>query len=255
LSFAKKNGCRAPFLYVKIEVMENLNLLTGLLFTLVTGVTIYFFYSAVPAGMASRKFGIIVLCWIVLQSILTQSGFYLKTNSVPPRIFLLFVPPLFLILVMFLTVSGRNFMDSLDARKLTLLHIIRVPVEIVLYLLFLDKQVPQLMSFAGGNLDILSGLSAPVIYYLIFSSGKAGHRLLLTWNFICLGLLLWIVVRAAMSVPTPFQRLAFDQPNLAILHFPYSLLPCCIVPLVFFSHLAIIRRLTTGKATLTAIHS
>ena len=34
-----------------------------------------------------------------------------------------------------------------------------------------------------------------------------------------------------------FQQFAFDQPNLAILQFPFSWLACCVVPLVLFSHL------------------
>ena len=59
----------------------------------------------------------------------------------------------------------------------------------------------------------------------------------------CLGLLANIVVNALLSTPTPIQKFAFDQPNIAILNFPFSWLPTFIVPIVLFGHLASIRQL------------
>jgi hypothetical protein len=126
---------------------------------------------------------------------------------------------------------------------MTLLHIVRIPVEIVLFWLFLYKVVPELMTFSDRNLDILSGLTAPLVYYFGFSKRRLNPKLMLSWNIICLGLLINIVVHAIFAAPFPFQQLAFDQPNIAVLYFPFVWLPCCIVPLVFFSHLASIRQL------------
>jgi hypothetical protein len=61
---------------------------------------------------------------------------------------------------------------------------------------------------------------------------------------ICLGLLINIVSNAILSAPFPFQQFAFDQPNIAVLYFPFIWLPCCVVPLVLLSHLAAIRQLS-----------
>jgi hypothetical protein len=48
----------------------------------------------------------------------------------------------------------------------------------------------------------------------------------------------------------PFQQFAFDQPNIAVLYFPFIWLPSCVVPLVLLSHLAAIRQLSNyGKKT------
>ncbi|MDZ7899625.1 MAG: hypothetical protein U5N85_16590 [Arcicella sp.] len=69
-------------------------------------------------------------------------------------------------------------------------------------------------------------------------------KTLLAWNVICLILLLNIVINAAPSAPLPIQQFAFDQPNIAILYFPFNLLPSVVVPLVLFSHLVAIRRLS-----------
>jgi hypothetical protein len=103
--------------------------------------------------------------------------------------------------------------------------------------------MPELATFEGRNFDILSGLTAPFIWYYGFIKKKLKKGWLLAWNFICLGLLLNIVVHAVLSVPTPFQQLAFDQPAIAVLYYPFILLPAVIVPLVLFAHLVSIRQL------------
>jgi len=56
------------------------------------------------------------------------------------------------------------------------------------------------------------------------------------WNFIALGLLLNIVTNAILSAPFAFQKFAFDQPNIAVLYFPFSWLPAYIVSTVLFGH-------------------
>ena len=119
----------------------------------------------------------------------------------------------------------------------------RIPVELTLLWLFLYKAVPELMTFEGRNFDILSGLSAPIIYYFGFVKKQLSSKIILLWNFICLGLLFNIVIHAILSAPFYFQQFAFNQPNIALLYFPFVWLPACIVPLVLFSHLVSIRRI------------
>jgi hypothetical protein len=128
---------------------------------------------------------------------------------------------------------------------------IRIPVEIVLFLLAANKTIPELMTFSGRNFDIISGITAPIIYLLCFRGNQLRNpRLLLAWNFICLGLLLNIVMNAILSAPFPFQKFAFAQPNIAILYFPFSWLPLFIVVVVLFSHLVALSRLLKSHEVL-----
>jgi hypothetical protein len=129
-------------------------------------------------------------------------------------------------------------------KKLTILHTVRIPVEIVLFYLFTYKTIPELMTFEGRNLDILSGITAPFVFYFGFIRKKMHHKAILIWNVVCLALLLNIVINAILSAPFQFQQFAFDQPNIAVLYFPFIWLPCCVVPLVVLSHLAAIRQLS-----------
>ncbi len=204
--------------------------------------TIYLLYKATQQ---SKGFLILISSWLILQSILGISGFYQVTNSEIPRFQLLLLPPLFFIIIQFCTRRGRAFIDRLDIKILTIIHIVRLPIEVVLYWLFIAKAVPQLMTFEGRNFDIIAGTTAPIIYYFGFVKTMLNKSILFVWNILCLGLLINIVVNGLLSAPSPFQQFGFEQPNVAILHFPFMFLPACIVPIILFSHLVSIRQLRT----------
>lgn len=186
-----------------------------------------------------------ILIWLSIQAGLSLTGIYSNSPmAIPPRIILLGIAPAILtIILIFTTRKGKLFIDRLSMQMLTYVHIVRIPVELVLYGLFLNGAVPELMTFEGRNFDILAGITAPFIGFFGIGQSKMGRASLLAWNFICLALLLNIIVNAVLSTPSPFQKFAFDQPNLAILNFPFSWLPVFIVPLVLFAHLAAIRKL------------
>ena len=132
-------------------------------------------------------------------------------------------------------------------KALTIFHVIRIPVEIVLFWLFVYKTIPQAMSFEGRNFDILSGLSAPLVYYLGFIKKQLNKPVLIAWNIICIGLLLNVVSSAVLSLPGRFQQFGFEQPNTAVGYFPYLLLPAVLVPLALFANAAVIRQLLANK--------
>lgn len=221
-------------------MMENVPVALGLAFGLTTGVTVWLFYRA--AHRSRLTLGA-VLAWLLLQAGLALSGYYALTTPMPPRVLLAVAPPLLLTLGLLGSSTGRGYLDRLRSDYLTLLHTVRLPVELVLLGLFHYGAVPQLMTFEGDNWDIFSGLSAPVMYLLVFRWQRLGTGALLAWNGLCLALLVNIVVRAVLPVPSPVQQLAFEQPNVAVLHFPFIWLPACVVPLVLIANLATIRQL------------
>lgn len=225
---------------VKQITMGTLPLYVSLTLVLVTALTGWLFYKA--SGY-SKAVLIILLAWLFIQAVVALTGFYQNTSVLPPRFLFAIGPPLLLVVFLFLTRRGRRFIESLNLETLTLLHIIRVPVEIVLFWIFLHKGIPEVMTFEGRNLDIISGLTAPVIYYLGFVNRKLSPGTILAWNLVCLALLVNIVTTAILSTPYPFQKFGFDQPNVAIFYFPFVWLPAMIVPVVLLSHLAGIRKL------------
>ena len=165
-------------------------------------------------------------------------------EAVPPYLLLFGIfPALLMIAAVFLTAKGKAWIDRTDLCTLTYFHSMRIPVEIMLYVLFHFGVMSVYITYEGTNFDLFSGITAPVIAYYAFRNEKLKTRLLLWWNIICLILLFNVVITAVFALPTPFQKLAFDQPNVAVLYFPFNLLPTIVVPLVFFAHLIAIRRL------------
>lgn len=230
--------------------MQFLTTLLPAGFILTTLLATYIFYRA---ANRSRRVLLVLGGWMIAQGLLSLTGFYQINQASPPRLIFLVLPPVTFFFASFIFPAGRKFIDSLQPALLTILHIVRIPVEFILYGLFLNKEVPQLMTFAGGNYDIVSGLTAPLIYYFGFIRKKVSSQFLLGWNLVCLGLLLFIVRRAIFSAPSPFQQLAFDQPNIAIQHFPYTWLPGVLVPLVMFSHLVMIRKFIISFTKIKAV--
>ena len=232
-------------------MIENLPAYISIIFGLTTIATLLLFYQAIKKS-AYKKANTILLgliVWLLVQAVLTIKNIYnSSTTSIPPKILVIgILPTIITIIFLFVTTKGRQFIDSLPLINITYLNVIRIPVELVLVWLCINKAVPQLMTFEGRNFDIISGITAPFIAYFGFTKQKLSRQVILIWNFICLVLLLNIAANALLSTPSPLQRFAFEQPNIAILNFPFSWLPTFIVPIVLFGHLVSIRQLIQSK--------
>jgi hypothetical protein len=224
--------------------MEALPLYISVLFILTSLLTLAMLYKA---SQRSKPFITGVLLWLIVQGIVSLSGFYKFTKGQPPRFAFLLVPPVVFIIILLLTPPGRRFTGRMNMKLLTLLHVVRIPVELSLYWLFLYKAVPQVMTFEGRNFDILCGLTAPLVYYFGYVKKVLSRTVLIAWNMICLALLLNIVITAVLSAPFAFQKFAFDQPNIALFYFPFSWLPCFVVPAVLLAHAVVLIRLIKNR--------
>jgi len=220
--------------------MEHLPVYISIIFALTALLTAALLYKATNY---SKPVIVAATLWLALQAVISLTGFYTVTTGSPPRFGLLFIPPVIFIIILFLTRKGKSAIDAFNVKTLTLLHIVRIPVELGLYLLFLHKMAPEVMTFGGRNFDILCGLTAPFIYYFGYIKNVIGKNVLIAWNIACLILLANVVITAVLSAPFPFQKFGFDQPDIALFYFPFTWLPCFIVPAVLFAHLATLRRL------------
>lgn len=240
-------------------MIENLPTYISLIFEMTTVATLLLFIWTVRnsnSELTQKKATPIFIgltIWLIIQAVLTLNNIYNSdTTTFPPKIMLFGILPAFLTIpLLFFTKNGKQFIDSLPLKNLTYQNIVRIPVEIILFWLFLNKAIPELMTFEGRNFDIIAGITAPLIAYFGLTKNKLNRQTILIWNFICLGLLINIVVNALFSAPSPIQKFAFDQPNIAILNFPFSWLPTVIVPIVLLGHLASIRQLLKHKNELT----
>jgi hypothetical protein len=201
--------------------------------TTVSTVIIYL-YAVRTASRQSFLTAAVLAILLGVHAALALNGFYFA-NTNPPRFPLAPFPTITILLILYFACS-REGRSVKSLQILTLLSVVRVPVELVLLWLYRHGEVPRLMTFEGRNFDILSGLTAPLVAWFAFRGGKVNRPLLVVWNLLAFGLLLNIVTNAILSLETPFQQFAFDQPNRGVLYFPFIWLPAIIVPVVFVAH-------------------
>ncbi|NOT48801.1 MAG: hypothetical protein HOP17_13760 [Acidobacteria bacterium] len=227
--------------------MQNVPAFVSVVFMVTTFVTVGIFLFGVrsirPNSFWQKLLLFLTPFCLLFQFIAASDGFYLNTGSFPPRLFLFGLAPSLLVIVLVFLFARDNVLTPFSLTILTVIHIIRIPVELTLAWLADAGVVPNIMTFHGNNLDILSGLTAPIALYFAFRPSAAGRYILIFWNLAALALLFNIVIIALLSLPSPMQRIAFEQPNIAILYFPYIWLPTAIVPIVLFSHLAVLYKL------------
>ena len=119
----------------------------------------------------------------------------------------------------------------------------RLPLELLLYSLFLHDVIGRQMTFGGYNFDVLVGVTAPLIAWLLYTQGRSAvaTRLSALWNLAGLALLFNILVIAVLSVPFAFQVFTQEPANRMVAAFPFIWLPTFFIPLALFSHLVALR--------------
>jgi hypothetical protein len=215
-------------------MIENLPHWIETLFLLTFVATVVLFY---VSNSKPKKLLFFIIIWSILHSVLAYNGFYKITNTMPPRFALILLPTILLIIYGLFPKQMDWVVKNRNTTLSTFLHTVRIPVEIVLLYLFLNKMIPELMTFEGRNFDILVGISAPIIGFLVLKN-KISKKVLLLFNVIGLCFVLFILINALLSAETPLQQFGFEQPNKAVFHFPFILLPAVIVPLVIYTHLS-----------------
>src|SRR5215213_9963144 len=223
-------------------MIESLPGYVSITFILTTFLTVGFLLGAVKQTVfdtTPAKILIFLLAfWIIFTGVLALNGFYLNNEAFPPRVIAAGVAPALLLIIAYFIFFRKNFIEKLPLKTLTLLSVVRIPVELVLMWLLHNQMVPQAMTFEGRNFDILSGLTAPVVYFLAFRGGHVNRPLLIVWNIFALCLLLNVVITAILAFPSINPQLPPELQTRAVSYFPFIWLPAIVVPIVFFSHLA-----------------
>lgn len=201
-------------------------------------------------GKSKLAIGLIlaVFSWLGLHSLLSLNGFYTASFDLPPRGFLVLLPPLLVIAVVVILKWKSLYFERLSLSTMTHIHVFRLPLElIVLSGLASAGFIPDIMTFYGNNPDIIVGLTAPIVGYFYFSRKVVSKKVLLWWHIFSLLLLMNISSLAVLSLPYPFQMFGLEQPNIAVLNFPFILLPALLVSVSYFCHIVSIHKLIVFK--------
>lgn len=212
--------------------LENKFIMTALFFIITAFLCLLLLY--LGTGRNKRTVSAFVL-WQLIVGMLAVLKIFEETPNVFPFALLGTVALTFLLL-------KRIDRQKINSNILLSIYILRIPVELILYQLYLQNKIPSLMTFKGWNLDILIGFSAfAILIYQLISKREINKQFFIIWNIVGIVFLSFIISLAILSSPLPIQQFAFEQPNIAVLEFPYCLLPTCVVPIVLISHILLLR--------------
>lgn len=188
-----------------------------------------------------------LLVWTALISILSIAGITSNFGILPFNFAPVLLVPL--ITILWITFSGKmkHLLPLVPRQHIVRLQVFRVFVELVLWAMVIDNLIPIQMSFEDRNLDVLTGLTAPLAAWLIGSNRKA----LVVWNILGLALLVNIVGTALLSMPTPFRVFHNEPANTIVLSFPFIFLPGLLVPLAYGLHALSLRQLALERKAQT----
>lgn len=191
----------------------------------------------------NKRVMLFLALWTGVIGILSYSGFYLNTTALPPRMAMVLLPSIVYVIYFYRTLP----VEAIKLNYIVAVHVLRIPVEWTLYWLYMQKQIPRIMTFEGWNFDSVMGITALILLlYILMVKRKPNAAFFRIWNIAGIAFLSVIVTIALLSAPSPIQLLAFEQPNIAILTFPYTLLPAIVVPLVLVSHMLCLKQALTS---------
>lgn len=178
----------------------------------------------------------VLALWLVIQYIISENGFY-HNLSLPPRIPLFMILPLFLFIIIFLNKKKQSpIIHAVPIYLPIAYQSFRAIIEPLFYFTFLQGILPIQVTFEGVNYDVLLGISA--IFMGLYAFRKnASKKLLIVWNFIGIG----VVAFAAFTFISSFYFPSiWGQENSVISQefnqFPFLLLPLFFMPSAIFMH-------------------
>jgi hypothetical protein len=213
--------------------------LFGVFVGLVAGLMAVLMARRLPRGRALVGLAILA-AWLAYDGLLSRPGLLAASGHGPPGMALLAGPPSALALLIGLSPAGRALARAAPLPWLIGLQSFRIGVELALLALAQAGQIPRLLTLTGGNVEILIGLTAPLVAW-IAARGAGGRRIALLWNLVGLVSLANVSVRAALTAPGPLNLLHAEVPNLAMASFPFSYIPGFLAPLALLLHLLALR--------------
>jgi hypothetical protein len=190
--------------------------------------------------LAPRLFTLGLGLWLFATTAIANAGLLSDFSKQPPRMFLVVFAGIALTLTVALGALGRRAIETLPLWAIVGLHGFRFPLELLMHHAYEEGVMPIQMSYSGRNFDIVSGVTALVVAFLLYRNRLPVWGIHL-WNAIGFGLLLNIVTIAILSFPTPFRLFHNAPANTWVTHAPFVWLPAVLVMTALLGHVLVLR--------------
>lgn len=190
--------------------------------------------------LAPRLFTLGLGLWLFATTAAANAGVLSDFTKQPPRMFLVVFAGMVLTLTVALGALGRRAVETLPLWGIVGLQSFRFPLELMLHRAYDEGVMPIQMSFSGRNFDIVSGVTALVVAFLLYRN-RLPVWAIHAWNALGFGLLLNIVAIAILSFPTPFRAFHDAPANTWVTHAPFVWLPAVLVMTALLGHVLVLR--------------
>ena len=182
------------------------------------------------------RIGVGLAIWLGMLAVLAGQGYFLNFEKMPPRLAIAGLLPLAVGLLMLPTHGMRHFLAVTPPERLVYLQSFRILMEIILWALFVQGRAPQLVTFEGRNIDILIGLTAIPVGWMVMERRAWPAWVGSAWNVAGILILANVVIHAQLALPTRFRAFVTEPSTAFLATFPYIWLPGFLVPFAFWLH-------------------
>lgn len=189
-----------------------------------------------------------LLLWQVYIFIVATSGI-IETYELPPRFPLFLILPAFLFTGVFIYKNRNNtWIQNIKPSTLIYIQVFRVAVETLFVFSISANVLPKLVTIEGYNFDMLIGLTAPIIAFLVFNRKLLSKRIAIQWNYFGLAVLASVVALFITSTYAP-NLYGSEIPLIALeaTRYPYVLIAAFLMPLAVFFHVLSIVQLSKNN--------
>jgi len=206
---------------------------------------------AARAGLSGGAFAVrasaVIATLLGLSGLAAASGWTSDFEARPPHLMLVVATSVLTFGVATRGAAFRRVLRSTPRAWPIAIQTMRVPIELGLWALWAAGRLPVHLTFHGRNLDVLVGLTAPIVAWAVhrdhLSRGAA-----IAWNVGSLAFLANVVGMAITSIPGPLRLDWPGEPNLVVAELPFVWLPAFLVPVALFGHVLSLRQLLGSGA-------
>jgi hypothetical protein len=179
------------------------------------------------AGVRSSAVGVGVAAWLALAAFANGSGLLERSVGPVPGVTIFLVGSLGVALAVSLSPIGGAIARTTPIWALVLFQAFRLPLELVLHAWASAGTIPPQMTWTGENLDVITGLLAPLAALAAYRGRMLGAAV--AFDAIGGALLLNVLRVALLSTPGPFFSYADAVPLFLAFHFPTGwIVPVCV---------------------------
>jgi hypothetical protein len=186
----------------------------------------------------------VLIAWFVLVLAIGAGGALdpARGLGVPALGLTVVLPVVALVCAFFAFPPIRAALVATPLSALVAINTIRI-LGVIFVMLYAAGRLPAPFAPSAGWGDMIAGVAAPPVAWLIARFGARVRPLAFAWNIFGAADLISAIALGALSAPGPLNAFAGPPTSAIMTSLPWLMIPGFLVPSLFFTHLAIFYRL------------